>query len=138
MAKILISSCLLGFKVRYNSSSIKPEDDSFNRLIEEHEIIPFCPEVEAGLPIPRDPSEIIKGNGDDVISGKAKVMTESGDDLTDYFLSGAEKALDKCREEKILFAVLSERSPSCGSSIIYDGSFSGVKKEGKGGDRSTS
>ena len=132
MAKILVSSCLLGFKVRYNGSCMQAGNNDLKTLIRHHEIIPFCPETEAGLPTPRDSSEIISGDGSDVVTGAARVMTEKGEDVTWYFLSGAEKALDKCRKEKIMYAVLSERSPSCGSSLIYDGSFSGVKKAGRG------
>ena len=132
MAKILVSSCLLGFKVRYNGSCIETADKDFTNLINQHEIIPFCSELAGGLPVPRDPAEITGGSGEDVISGSAKVIKKDGTDLTEYFLSGAEKAADKCIREKISFAVLSERSPSCGSSLIYDGNFCGVKIKGKG------
>ena len=132
MAKILVSACLLGFKVRYNGSCIDIENKTFKDFVSHHKITSFCPEVSSGLSIPRDPSEIIGGNGYDVLSGSAKVITKKGDDVTAFFLSGAENALYKCRKEGISLAVLSERSPSCGSSLIYDGSFTGLKKEGLG------
>ncbi|MDY0361924.1 MAG: DUF523 domain-containing protein [Desulforegulaceae bacterium] len=132
MAKILVSSCLLGFKVRYNGSNMPVLDKRFEKVILENEIIHFCPEVFAGLSIPRLPCEIYKGDGEDVLSGSAKVLCNNGLDLTKEFLTGAKKALDKCIKESILCALLTESSPSCGSNLIYDGSFRGTKKPGKG------
>ncbi len=132
MAKILVSSCLLGFNVRYNGSCINTENNSFKILAEQHEIIPFCPEVSAGLPIPRPPAEITGGEGEDVLSGTAEVLNNIGEDVTEAFLNGARLALDKCLSENIFLAVLAERSPSCGSSLIYDGSFRGMTKAGRG------
>ncbi|MCB9494545.1 MAG: DUF523 domain-containing protein [Desulfobacteraceae bacterium] len=132
MAKILISSCLLGFKVRYNGSDMPVSDKNFEKLCSENQIIPFCPEVSAGLEIPRLPAEIQGGDGTDVLSGDARVLCNNGFDVTDSFLAGAKKALEICIRESIFFAVLTESSPSCGSKLIYDGSFSGIKKNGKG------
>ncbi len=132
MAKILISSCLLGSKVRYNGTDIKPDNEILEKIIRENEIISFCPEVSAGLPIPRTPAEISSGGGEDVISGSSKVKDKTGADVTEEFIRGAELALELCRKEKIELAVLAERSPSCGSSLIYDGTFSGRLVKGKG------
>jgi len=132
MAKILVSSCLLGCKVRYNGSCMRVEDAHFKQLLEPHEIIPFCPEVSAGLPIPRVPAEIKSGEGTHVLQGKAKVVGIDGTDFTDYFYRGAQMALDKCLAEKISLAILTEASPSCGSALIYDGSHKGNKIAGAG------
>ncbi|MDH3956708.1 MAG: DUF523 domain-containing protein, partial [Desulfobacteraceae bacterium] len=49
-----------------------------------------------------------------------------------YFLDGAQKALELVSSLGIRLAILKEGSPSCGSGYIYDGSFSGIKKPGKG------
>jgi uncharacterized protein YbbK (DUF523 family) len=59
-------------------------------------------------------------------------MNIKGKDVTQYFLTGAQKALELARLHKIKLAVLKDGSPSCGSTYIYDGSFSGIKKPGKG------
>lgn len=91
-----------------------------------------CPEVEAGMSIPRKPAEILQGNGDDVLEGEADVFEKNGSMVTDDFLVGASIALDLCNKFNIKIAVLAEFSPSCGSSAVYDGSFSGIKTPGMG------
>lgn len=132
MAKVLVSSCLLGCKVRYNGSDVNVEGKCFEQLSKNHEVIPFCPEVEAGLLIPRPSGEIQGGEGLDVLQGSAQVVEVDGVNVSDFFCRGAKMTLEKCIDEKISLAILNESSPSCGSSSIYDGSFNGVKKPGMG------
>jgi len=132
MSKILVSACLLGCKVRYNASDVKVDNKIFEQLIEENEIIPFCPEVSAGLLTPRPSAEIQGGEGIDVLRGTASVIEVNGIDVSHSFCRGAKMALDKCIEHKISLAILNESSPSCGSSFIYDGTFTGKKKAGMG------
>ncbi|WP_226647096.1 DUF523 domain-containing protein [Microbulbifer variabilis] len=132
MAKILVSSCLLGCTVRYNGSDVAVNSKDFNWLVYSQEIVSFCPEVSAGLPIPRVPAEICGGSGTEVLAGTARVIGSDREDLTDQFILGADLAPRLCRDKDIKFAVLTENSPSCGSNFIYDGSFSGVKKKGVG------
>ena len=120
MEKILISACLVGDKTKYDGRS--NYNPLIKDLLEKYELVPFCPEVEGGLKTPRDPSEI-KGE---------KVVSKSGRDVTRFFNEGAEKALNICKYLDIKIAVLKETSPSCGSSEIYDGSFSNRKKKGEG------
>ena len=132
MAKVLISSCLLGCKVRYDGSDLKVESQEFQKFIETNEIVSFCPEVAAGLPIPRIPAEICAGTGVNVIDGSAKIMGKDGSDVTSEFLDGARLALEVCQQNNISVAILTEGSPSCGSSQIYNGKFEGVKVEGTG------
>lgn len=120
--KVLISACLLGDNVKYSGgNSLTPE---LVTLLEKYEVktIKICPECFAGLPIPRVPSEIL---GD-------KVFGKDGRDITDEFLLGAEKTFNVAKSKEVNFAILKERSPSCGSSFIYDGSFSGKVIQGKG------
>ncbi|MCE0494898.1 DUF523 domain-containing protein [Vibrio sp. DNF-1] len=95
-------------------------------------IVTFCPEVAAGLPIPRPSAEINIGTGADVLIGKAKVIDLEGSDASQAFLHGAKLALAMCLSENIRYALLTEASPSCGSALIYDGSFNGIKKVGEG------
>ena len=55
MEKILISACLIGDKTRYDGhSNYSP---LIKELLEKYELVPFCSEVEGGLPTPRKPSE---------------------------------------------------------------------------------
>ena len=120
MEKILISACLVGDKTKYDGSdNLSP---SIQKLLEKFELIPFCPEVEGGLSVPREPSEI-KGD---------KVITKSGRDVTFQFEKGAELAYNICLYFGIKYAILKDHSPSCGSSLIHDGNFSGKLINGEG------
>jgi uncharacterized protein YbbK (DUF523 family) len=95
-------------------------------------VVPVCPEVAGGLPIPRPAAEIVGGDGQDVLEGRARVRTRDGKDVTDAFLTGAELALQTALRFAIKTAVLQPRSPSCGSSQIYDGTFRGGLLTGQG------
>jgi uncharacterized protein YbbK (DUF523 family) len=103
-----------------------------NLLRSKAVIIPFCPEVAGGLPVPRNPAEIDGKDGFDVLDGKATVKNKIGDDVTLFYLNGAAKALETAIKNNIKAAILKEKSPSCGNSSIYDGSFAGTLKHGKG------
>ena len=130
--KILISACLLGKRVRYDGNTLTVSDQKLIDWIHKDWVLPVCPEVDAGMLIPRVPAEISNGTGIEVLNGKAKVLTKSGSDVTEYFVKGAEIALALCRKHNIKVAVLSEFSPSCGSSSIYDGRFTKTKVDGAG------
>jgi len=122
--KILISSCLLGKKVRYNSEIIPLKDPLLTLWHQQKRIIGICPEVSGGLSVPREPAEK-RPNSD-------RVITMSGMDVSAQFNFGAKQALTLCKKLNIRFAVLKESSPSCGSTYIYDGSFSNKKVLGVG------
>ena len=92
----------------------------------------MCPEEEGGLGTPRPPAEIVGGDGHDVISGRARVITSEGRDVTDAYLAGAKLALQRARSSGAKTAVLKARSPSCGKGCIYDGSFSRTQRSGDG------
>ena len=112
MERILISACLVGDNVKYNGGN--NESPLIEKLLEKYELVPFCPEVEGGLSVPRHPCE---NKGENVIN-------DIGEDVTDAFERGAELAYNICLFLKIKVAILKERSPSCGVHEIYDGSFS--------------
>lgn len=120
MEKVLISACLLGTPCRYDGKS-KP-CAAARQLKEKYELIPVCPESLGGLAIPRQPSEIV---GD-------RVLSKGGEDITEQFRSGAMRTLQIAGENRCTLAVLKEKSPSCGSGIIHDGSFGGGLTEGWG------
>jgi len=93
----------------------------------------ICPEMSAGMPVPRLPAEIAEGKvGADVLSGTARVLESQGGDVTDGFLQAAENALALARETGCGYALLIDGSPSCGSGFIYDGSFTGLRLPGEG------
>lgn len=117
---ILVSACLLGCPCRYDGKS-KP-NDAVLALMERHTLIPICPEQMGGLATPRIPAEVRGG----------RVFTEKGDDVTAQYRRGAEDALRLARLYGCTHAILKERSPSCGSGRIYDGSFSRTLIAGDG------
>jgi uncharacterized protein YbbK (DUF523 family) len=129
---ILVSSCLLGEAVRYNGTAVAIDERRMRLLQMKCNIVSHCPEMSAGLGVPRLPVEITGGDGADVLLGTARVLVSTGEDLTQRFRNGAEMALLLCRKYKIRLAILTENSPSCGSSRIYDGSFQGVRIAGSG------
>ncbi|WP_413305905.1 DUF523 domain-containing protein [Bacillus sp. 1P10SD] len=127
---ILVSSCLAGLDVRYNGTNCL--NDKISKLVEENKAITICPELLGGFTTPREPAEIIGGNGEDVLDGNAKVVDKSGKDVTQLYLKGAYATLEQAIELHATLVVLKENSPSCGSSTIYNGEFTGNKMMGMG------
>ncbi len=118
--KIMVSACLLGENCKYNGGSNR-NDDLINRLA-GHEVIPVCPEVAGGLPVPRIPAEIVNGT----------VLNREGRNVDAAFKAGARTILDLAKQECPDLIILQSRSPSCGVSEIYDGTFSGRLIPGQG------
>ncbi|MGI0118177.1 DUF523 domain-containing protein [Zooshikella sp. RANM57] len=127
--KILISACLLGEPVRYDGKSISFKDRKIRYFQQQGYLVPVCPEVIGGLPIPREPAEIIKSVGGFF---DQKVITKGGSDVTDAFQRGANRALEIALQNNVMAALLKSNSPSCGNLQIYDGSFSGRLIDGLG------
>lgn len=119
---VLVSACLLGIFCRYNGDRILNEDIGKLAGKEEIHLIPVCPEQLGGLKTPRNPSEQKDG----------KVYDKTGEEQTEAFTFGAKEVLRLAGLFHCPAAILKERSPSCGSRIIYDGSFSGRKIPGDG------
>ena len=120
MEKILISACLVGDKTRYDGHG--NYNPLIKELLEKYELVPFCSEVEGGLPIPRKPSE---RKGD-------RVINNAGKDVTKNYQKGAEMALNICKYLDIKIAILKDHSPACGVHQIHDGNFSGKLIKGEG------
>lgn len=132
MDRILISACLLGRPVRYDGAGKLLSDPRLDRWQAEGRLVPICPELMAGLPVPRPAAEIAGGSGVDVLGGRARVVTATGEDVSSDYVAGAEAALDVARRNGCRYALLIDRSPSCGSRTIYDGTFSGLGTAGAG------
>jgi uncharacterized protein YbbK (DUF523 family) len=122
--KILISRCFLGENVRYNSVVSKFTHPLIKLWQQQKRFIAICPEVSGGLPVPREPAEIQPNSNE--------VITKSGVNISKEFDIGAQQALFLCQQHNIRFALLKESSPSCGSTYIYDGSFTNSKVLGQG------
>ena len=119
--RILVSACLLRQKCRYDGNERPCR--AVLELAEEHELIPVCPECLGGLPTPRCPSEI---------QNDGSVLMNNGADVTAAYQKGAEKTLQICMKTGCRIAILKEKSPSCGPSLVYDGSFTGHVIKGSG------
>ena len=122
MQRILVSSCLIGRPVRYDGRAKTSESALLAQWREEGRLVSVCPEVSGGLPVPRPPAE----------RRGSTVLTAAGADVTEYFRRGAELALATAQRYGIQMAVLKEGSPSCGSSRVYDGTFTGTSTPGAG------
>lgn len=118
--KLLVSACLLGENCKYNGSNNYTKEIA--DLKDRFELIPICPECFGGLPIPRVPNEITDG----------RAISKNGEDFTAEYHDGAEKTLYIANESNCCYALLKERSPSCGFGKIYDGTFSGTLVDGNG------
>lgn len=118
--KIAVSACLLGHDCKYNGGN--NHSRKVLDYIEGHEVIPVCPEVTGGLPVPRTPVELQDG----------RAINQNGEDVTEFFRRGIEKTLEKLVGQDIDLAILQPRSPSCGCKQIYDGTFTKTLIEGKG------
>ncbi len=111
---VLVSACLLGFSCRYDGCILQP-DSQLPAIIREYfTLIPVCPEQMGGLPTPRVPSEIISGNGYDVLQGASRLCNLEGRNVTESFLRGAREAILVARICGCRTAIMKERSPSCG------------------------
>ncbi len=128
--KIIVSACLLGTNCRYDGGNSK--NLNVIKRTESDELIPVCPEEAGGLPTPRPAVEIVGGDGDDVLEGKARVLTSDGEDKTAEFIKGAQYALELVLSKGATKVILKSRSPSCGCGEIYDGSFSSTLISGDG------
>jgi uncharacterized protein YbbK (DUF523 family) len=128
--RIVISACLAGVACTHEAEA-KTREWAM-RLVAEGRAILVCPEVSGGLPIPRPAAEIVDGDGADVVDRRARVISETGDDVTQNYMVGARTALDAARAGAANLAILKARSPSCGCGQIHDGKFKGGLRAGDG------
>ncbi|MBQ8496354.1 MAG: DUF523 domain-containing protein [Clostridia bacterium] len=123
MEHILISACLLGVVCRYDGLSKPIDRQRIDALKEKYHLIPICPEIMGGLPTPRIPAEI---------NAERRVLRRDGADVTENYRRGAEEALRLAKLFDCKIAILKERSPSCSTNGIYDGTFSKTLTDGEG------
>ena len=117
---IIVSACLMGENCKYNGGN--NDNEKLHEFLKGHRVITVCPEVMGGLPVPRDPGEIVDG----------VVRNKNGRSVDYEYRSGAAFALKIAKKEQADMAILQSRSPSCGVNQIYDGTFSGKKISGYG------
>lgn len=119
---ILISACLLGVYCRYDGQ--RKQYEAVQPLLHHKGIhlIPICPEQAGGLATPRSAAE---RQGE-------QVVTCDGKNVTQAYRQGAEQALYLAQMFHCAYAVLKEKSPSCGSGVVYDGTFTRTLQPGDG------
>jgi uncharacterized protein YbbK (DUF523 family) len=132
MSKVLVSACLMGDMVRYDGTANTLCDTILDNWKQEGWIVSVCPEVVGGLSVPRIPAEIIGGQAQDVLAGRARIMNRAGEDVTAAFIKGAQQTLELALNQHVACVVLTENSPSCGSSSVYNGHFDGTRIPGMG------
>jgi uncharacterized protein YbbK (DUF523 family) len=133
---VLISACLAGVECNYKgkaSSAWQKGLRSFFVRARKNGVlfIPICPEQQGGLPTPRDPSEL-QGSAAQILAGQNKIISIEGKDVSDNFIKGAKQAKHIAEIYSGEFAILKSKSPSCGSSQVYDGTFTGKLIDGRG------
>ncbi|MBF0398048.1 MAG: DUF523 domain-containing protein [Desulfobacterales bacterium] len=108
--KIGISSCLAGYKVRYNG--LDKKDSYLLEMLIDYNIqyIPVCPEVESGFGIPREPFIII---------GNRLIAKHTQIDYTDRIKIWAKNRLIELNSENICGFIFKSMSPSCGKDGIF-------------------
>ncbi|MEG1311006.1 MAG: DUF523 domain-containing protein [Romboutsia sp.] len=127
---IAVSACLFGINCKYTGNN--NENDIVIKYLKGKQYILICPEQLGGLSTPRNPAEIINGNGYNVLNDESKILDNKGIDVTYKFINGANESLKILNMYGCKKAILKEGSPSCGSNFIYDGSFLGKKIDGLG------
>ena len=129
----LISACLVGINCKYDGkNNLSDLDPEILKEYKQGKLIPVCPEQLGGLLTPRILSQIQNASGEDILDGKAKILTKKGTDVTEQFVRGAEEVLKIAKALNINEAIFKQRSPSCGCGQIYDGSFTKTVKKGDG------
>jgi uncharacterized protein YbbK (DUF523 family) len=118
---IVVSACLLG--VRCNHRGEASPSDAVLALRDTHRVIAVCPETMGGLATPRAAAEI---------QTDGRVVNVDGDDVTRAYQRGAAATVRVALAAGAQQAVLKARSPSCGCSEIYDGTFTRTRVAGEG------
>lgn len=116
--KLLVSACLLGRRCKYSGGSNYSE--AVAALAEGHEVIEVCPELKAGLGVPRIPIELVDG----------VLMDKDGRNVDAALRAAVAEILADL--PRIDCAILQPRSPTCGVKQIYDGTFTGRLIPGSG------
>ena len=118
--KVIVSACLLGRNCKYNGGN--NYDQKVIDFLADKEVIEVCPEVLAGLGVPRTPIEIVNGI----------LQDKQGNSVDAALRHAIGQILEQLQGQDIQCAVLKSRSPTCGVRQIYDGTFSGTLIDGAG------
>lgn len=112
LIKIGVSACLLGAQVRYDGRH-KLNSSLADSLGYHFSLVPVCPEVESGLPVPREAMQLEGDPADPRLIG-----IHSRSDFTDLMLGYGTARVRRMVDEKLCGFVFKERSPSCGLAMV--------------------
>ena len=118
--KVIVSACLLGENCKYSGGNNR--NQKVIDYLRGREIIRVCPELAAGLGVPRKPVEIVNG----------ALRSREGISVDEAVRKAVAQILDELAGEDIECAILQSRSPTCGVNQVYDGTFSGTLIPGSG------
>ncbi len=125
--KLGISACLLGEKVRYDGQH-KLDRYLRDELGKHVAYVPVCPEVECGLPVPREPMHLA-----DTPHGVRLVTIKTGVDMTDRMHAWAKGRLAELEAEDLCGFVFKANSPSSGMERVKVYDRNGIpRREGVG------
>ena len=111
-----ISACLMGQNVRYNGGHT--HDPFLTRTLGQYvDYVPVCPEVECGLPVPREAMRLVGDPANPIL-----VTVKTGIDMTKQMKTWAKERLDALQEENLCGFIFKSKSPSSGMERVkvYD------------------
>jgi uncharacterized protein YbbK (DUF523 family) len=108
-----ISACNFGARVRWNRKGWD-RLDAIGRERLDYTWTPVCPEVNAGLGVPRQPIRLVSGTGRDFWQGNARLKVRGGGEVTTQVKKGCRLSFDILQHASIHAFVFMEGSPSCG------------------------
>ena len=119
--RILVSACLTGIMCGYDGTA-NGEYPSVLKLLNRNnlKIVTFCPE-EFSFGSPREMCDLHGGTGEDVLDGRAKMLSESGKDWSEGIIKASEKMLQVAQANDVELCIMMDVSAACGSQVIYDG-----------------
>lgn len=118
--KVLVSACLTGENCKYNGGNNFAVH--VMEFLKDKEVVTVCPELLAGLGVPRTPIEIVDG-----------VLTDrNGNNVDGMLRKTVAELVERLKGQDFDCAVLQSRSPTCGVNRVYDGTFSGKLIPGMG------
>jgi uncharacterized protein YbbK (DUF523 family) len=127
---IIVSACLAGANCRYDGCLI--ENKLIKKLVASRQAMPLCPEVMGGRTVPRAPAEIKGGAGENVLTGKVKIIDKDNNDVTQEILNGVKYVVAAAKRMGVKIFILKTKSPTCGYGEIFDGTFTGKLVPGNG------
>lgn len=118
-----VSACLMGYKYRYDGGH-KKDEFLMERVSKFFSFIPFCPEVEIGLTVPREPLRL--EIGEDRIK---MVFVKTKIDITEKMESYSLKKVNIIKDMNLSGVILKKDSPSCGMERVKVYNAKGVPQK---------